>query len=729
MNIETKLSEGVQLILSGKASQAIDHFKEIISKSPGNPYALFYWGIAEKECGNLDAAIDLIRLALQNDPKEYQFHFHLGEIFSKIGKDEETIFHYRNVVELHPEMAEAHFRLGVALQKINQPDEAIKSFQLAIANDPMLGEAHNNIGAIYIEQKKYKEALSHLQTAVSITPDLLSAYKNMARCYLKIGEKAKALRCYDKILSAAPKHAEVLILKGDLLLSQHRFDDAYRQYLKASALKKDAAFLHHRMAEITSQQNKLDKAVWHYLKAIEINPQNENYYHSIGQLYIRLGEKKKAARSFEKAVKRNPMLADAHLNLGHLLKDFGETKAAIIHLKKAITLRPDDIAAHNDLGNAYLEQGDPQNASLSYQQAVDMDPLFAEAHFNLGHTLIELGELNVAIAHLEKAIDIKPDFHHAKLCLSFCWMLLGDSSKGLRYYEERLNVNMYRGNYPYRDRRKWDGKPFSGKRLLIHAEQGIGDILYFIRYIPIVKSKGGTVIFEIPLKMFELLKGMPGVDEFALRTDKQILEVDFDMYAPLASLSYLLGSQKISPLPAEAYLNVDDRLVKLWRKRLGQTSKIRIGICWQGNPLYYGDSQRSFSLANFFDIARMKTVQLYSLQKYKGTEQLKDLPNDVSIINLGETLDNDGHCFLDTAAVMKHLDLVITSDTAIAHLAGTLGIRVWTILKYVPEWRWGLNGSSHPWYPTIRLFRQTEPGNWAEVFRQVKEAVETDLTC
>ena len=261
------------------------------------------------------------------------------------------------------------------------------------------------------------------------------------------------------------------------------------------------------------------------------------------------------------------------------------------------------------------------------------------------------------------------------------------------------------------------GRLWPGGTLLLYAEQGSGDTLQFIRFVPQVKERGGRVLVCCHQTLIPLLGCCAGVDRLTARGGPL---PDFDFWAPLMSLPCILGMSDIGQVPAAVpYVTADANLVQRWRTRLEEVPGLRVGIAWQGNPKYRDDRRRSIPLRHFEPLSRLEGVKLFSLQKGPGTDQLLPLADRSAVIDLGSTLDEEAGPFMDTAAVMTSLDLVITSDTSIAHLAGALGVPVWVALTKVPEWRWLLDRADSPWYPTMRLFRQIEAGNWDEVFSRI----------
>ncbi len=310
---------------------------------------------------------------------------------------------------------------------------------------------------------------------------------------------------------------------------------------------------------------------------------------------------------------------------------------------------------------------------------------------------------------------LKPDYAEAHYNRSFVYLARGQLAEGWQGYRWRFRCKDYKGRRF--DVPLWDGSPLGDRTLLVHAEQGLGDTLHFIRYLKLVHQAGGRVYVEVQPALAPLLKssGITGVIPGGATLPR------FDLHVPLLSLPGVLGTT-LETVPADVpYLAADPRLLKHWRGQLRGVTGYKVGIVWQGNPEYSLDQFRSIPLREFAPLADVPDVHLLSLQKTHGLEQLADAAGQFSVIELGSKLDQTGGAFMDTAAVICNLDLVVTSDTATAHLAGGLGVPVWVALSHAPEWRWMLDREDSPWYPTMRLFRQSRQGDWSDVFVRLKK--------
>jgi tetratricopeptide (TPR) repeat protein len=536
------------------------------------------------------------------------------------------------------------------------------------------------------------------------------------------GRLQEAEQLYLAILQADPHHVDALQLYGMVALQSGRAEVAVNYLREALRHKPDYAEVHNNLSNILAGQGKLDEAIAGYREAIRLKPAYAEAHHNLGRAFKDRGRLAEAAASWREAVRLMPGFADAHSNLGNVLRELGQPVEAAVACREAIRLRPDLAEAHNNLGNALQDLDLLAEAAACFQEAIRLKPAFAAAHSNLGIALKDLGRPEQAAAACREAIRLQPELAEAHFNLGCAYLLAGDFAQGWAEYEWRWRCQIL-ANHAFRiSRPLWDGTPLNGRTILLHAEQGLGDTLQFIRYAPLVKARGGRVIVACQQPLLTLLRGAAGIDEVV--TDGAPVP-SHDVHAPLLSLPRIFGDTLATIPGCVPYLTADPELVLRWRREMSAEPGLRVGIVWQGNPRFAlpqfrpGDRRRSFALAQFEPLARLGGVRLFSLQKGHGIEQLAQWGPKWGIIDLAERL----HDFSDTAAVMMNLDLIVTADTAPAHLAGALGRPVWTALPFSGCWRWLLRRDDTPWYPTMRLFRQKEPGNWDEVFKRIAAAL------
>jgi len=384
---------------------------------------------------------------------------------------------------------------------------------------------------------------------------------------------------------------------------------------------------------------------------------------------------------------------------------------------KAIKLlgkaRPSNAYVHYALGFSFLRTGKLCEAEKHLSEAIKQQPDIVEAYFYLGETFLRQINLTKALKNYNLAIKLEPDFaraHYKRACL---WLLRGHLKRGFKGLKWRFPA----GNVPRRDfiEPKWNGRRLEGKTILVYPEEGYGDTLQFVRYLPMVQARGGRVIFECQQNLIRLIKNCSGIDEIVLRKSVDDSEVRFDYQIDLLGLPNIFKTT-MSTIPASVpYMQVDKKLINKWRTKVGQVKKFKVGIVWAVEPSRENDSFRSCALSDFGVLSKIPGIAFYSLQKGRAAKQISNTPLKMDLINLSINFRD----FADTAAAIENLDLVISVDTSVVHLAGALGKPAWTLLPYRCDPRWMLERTDSPWYPTMKLFRQNDHREWGDVFERV----------
>lgn len=501
------------------------------------------------------------------------------------------------------------------------------------------------------------------------------------------------------------------------------------------------------------QHNEHHQAIKAFEKASEINPSYAPTYFNIGIIQLALGNHQEAEKNFERTISHNNTHSKAYTNLATLYMSQNRFQEAITcynkiielnnadasihvslarahsanqnnslaleHLHKALSIEPNNMYALFDLGYFYANQGSYTQAIEYYKTLLHHYPHITDATCNLAHILRYQGNFTESCTYYKKTLQAIPDAVHALYGYAECCLMLGDYENGWPAFESRWKRDADRRHFAHK---LWDGSSLQGKTIIVRAEYGQGDTLQFIRYAPLLKQQGATVILEAQHTLISLLSKCPYLDRVIPVDDEGAHLPDHDFQVPIMSLPYYFKtSMQTIPCPIP-YISVPDSVQKLWNT-LAENTSFKIGICWEGSP-YYEQFKSAFSkkaipLATFAPLASVPNVKLYSLQKMNGTEQLQSLPQGMHVHDFGPNFDYDNGRFVDTAAVINKLDLVITTDTSVAHLAGALGKPVWVLLPLVADWRWMMNRSDSPWYPSMRLFRQKEAGNWEQVMGEV----------
>ncbi|HTP95423.1 MAG TPA: tetratricopeptide repeat-containing glycosyltransferase family protein, partial [Burkholderiales bacterium] len=398
--------------------------------------------------------------------------------------------------------------------------------------------------------------------------------------------------------------------------------------------------------------------------------------------------------------------------LGNLLDEAGQLDAAIRHLERAVALSPDLAEAHNNLGVCLDRSGLGPRAREHFQRAIALNPTFAEAIFNDAKTLAGQGRLEDAKRKYEAGLRLQPGNAKARLGYGIAHLLGGELEQGWEHYEARPSNP---GDAPYTDdtSRRWRGEPLEGRTLLLHAEQGFGDTIQFVRFVPQLAASGARIVLELQPPLVALLAGVPGVSGVITRGTPRPA---FDWQCPLPSLPYVLalGLDRIAATAEVPYLHAEPARLERWRARLGGCRGLRIGLAWAGNPNHLNDLNRSLPFAVLRPLADIAGVSFVALQKGPALAQA-EAGHGPRVLLPGDELGD----FADTAAAIAQLDLVISVDTSVAHLAGALGKPAWVLLPFAPDWRWMLEREDSPWYPTMRLFRQSRPRDWAGVIERV----------
>jgi tetratricopeptide (TPR) repeat protein len=512
-------------------------------------------------------------------------------------------------------------------------------------------------------------------------PADLQALLKRALAYQSSAQLAEAALCYEQVLRLQPNHFDALHMLGVVAIQNRRFERAVELITAALEQKPGVAAAQRNLALAFRELGRLDDAVVAYDRAITLQPNG----------------------------------VDAYIHLAAALNDLGRHGEALAACGRAIALRPDHPVAHLSSAVALKSLQRAEDALASCDKAIGLQQDYVEAWDKRAAALQDLSRPEEALLSCETAMALRPDFAPAHAHAGMICLQLGNFERGWTLFEWR---NRRGGVVAPREfsQPRWSGdESLVGMTLLIYSEQGLGDTLQFCRYAPLLVERGAKVVFYVPRSLCVLLSGLgPGIRMIA-ETDSL---PEFDRHSPLLSLPFALGTTAETIPAAIPYVFAEPARVRRWREKLGGDG-FKIGIAWQGSRLPI-DVGRSFPVTLFHQISRIPGVRLISLQKGYGCEQLDSLPDEMRVEILGADFDNGPDAFLDTAAVMECLDLIITSDTSIAHLAGALGRPTWVALKHVPEWRWMLERDDSPWYPGHRLFRQMQRGQWEGVFDRMR---------
>ncbi|HOW53392.1 MAG TPA: tetratricopeptide repeat-containing glycosyltransferase family protein [Syntrophorhabdaceae bacterium] len=506
---------------------------------------------------------------------------------------------------------------------------------------------------------------------------------------------------------------------GRSLLEKGRIEEASTHFRKAFDIDPSMTEALAYMGKACEMSGHLEKAEELYKQVLAARPDMEEIVFALGNLFLNQGRLEESELIYRYGLSMKPGSPAMHNNLANVLKARGDLGKAEDHYRQAISIDPAFAVSLYNLGTMLLKQGRFHEAQRHLDRCVDLKPDFAPAIDNLGNTFMELGEYGSAEKCYRKALAAAPDSHDAAFDLSYLLLLHGNYDEGLKLYEKRLE----KAEFSYlRATRQQKDPGISGRTILVRCEQGLGDTLQFVRFLPLLKERGGRVIFESQPQLAELLSLSQGADGIVPRkADLSVPHVPHDRSEPLMSLPHILGTT-VDSIPARVpYIFIDNNKKKKWMEKTAvhRAGKFMlVGIAWSGNKRYAGDTARSVTFSDLLPLLSMSGIRFYSLQYGEAVKEAERLfPENLSIVT------EDIKDFTETAGLICNLDLVITVDSVIAHLAGALGAQVWNLLPYVPDWRWLLEREDSPWYPTMRLFRQRSLNDWPETVERVRIAL------
>jgi tetratricopeptide (TPR) repeat protein len=515
---------------------------------------------------------------------------------------------------------------------------------------------------------------------------------------------------------------EALSKHAQGLFSAEQYEEAIAFYKQALALNPTSAQIFFNLGQSLYHAKKYSEALYAYKKTIQHKRDHARAYTQIGKVMMDVKQTGDAIEPFKQALLLEPNDHDTRLLLARAYNEKTRYEEAITTVLEGLAVEPHHINMRFELANIYNTVNRLDESLALYQELDRLLPNNPSIIYNIAFTYKKLGDLVTALPYYNRVLEIDPKHSEALFSRGLAYLVIGDFERGWHGYEWRYSRPTQGSLRDYKEPR-WDGSDLNGKTILLHAEQGFGDTFQFIRYAPFVKAKNGTVIVAVQKPLVTLMKRCKGVDHVIAVEDTP---PPFDCQAALLSLPYLMKT-KIDTVPNEIpYIHPDEKLVVEWKEKLASDKNFKIGICWQGNDNYATPmlrttvAQKSVHLKELEPLCCIPGVSIYSLQKMSGTEQLKEIPSTMHIKTFDGDFDQSHGRFMDTAAVIKNLDMVITVDTSISHLASGIGTPTWIMLPNPADWRWMIDRNDSPWYPNItRLFKQPKPGDWKSMIAEV----------
>lgn len=665
---------------SGDIAEAERLCRTVLEADADHFNALLLLGLLEHQRKNEREAHRLVGHALrvnQASPEALAIH---GAVLRALHRYEEALASYDRALAIRPDFVDALYNRGNMLQDLGRYGEALASYDKALAIAPRDAAVHNNRGIVLQELGRYEEALECYARALDVRPDYAEALNNRGNSLQALGYHEQALASFDRAIAIRPDYAEALSNRGNALQALGRHEEALASY--------DAA--------------------------IGINPDHAEALNNRSVVLRALERHEEALASCDRALGIRPEYAEALRNRGSALQALGRHEEALACHERAFSIQPDARGALA-VGNALQALNRHEEALAIYDKALSIKPDYAEAFNNRGNALQGLNRHEEALESYARAIALKPNDAEAHWNEGLTRLAMGDYERGWEKYEWRWQNRKLALPQRYSDQPAWLGtRDVAGRTILLYPEQGYGDAIQFIRYAPMVAALGARVVVacqETLRKIFETVEGVQSVV-----TPEQALPAH-DCHAALMSLP-LAFRTTLNTIPARIpYLRADGERIETWRTRLAPGgARLKVGLAWSGNPRFAAARTKACPVDQLVPLVETPHCDFFSLQKGEAASQVSRL-NAASrrVIDYTGELDT----FADTAALIDGLDLVITIDTVVAHLAGALGKPVWILLPYAADWRWLRGREDSPWYPTARLYRQPRIGDWDHVIQRV----------
>ena len=566
---------------------------------------------------------------------------------------------------------------AITLHQQGKWTEAERLYRELLTLNPADADVLHLLGVMALQKGAPQEAIELLAQAVRISPAYLDAHVSLAFALQDQGMHLQALASFVRALGIKPDMPDVLNRRGTTLSALHRYEEALQSHEQALALKPAFPEAHCNRGNALVKLGRPDEALQAYVRALTVHPGHIDALNNQGNVLTSLGRYEEAVISYDLAIAAAPAHAEALGNRANALRCMNRNDEALASCELALSLQPQSVGAWINRATILRGLNRTGEALDCYEKALALDPENADAHLNEG----------------------------------LCRLLTGDFERGWRKYEWRWKCTELRLQNREFAQPLWKGdSSLQGKTILLHAEQGFGDSIQFCRYVALVEASGAEVVLEVPAPLFRLMQGLAGERRVISAGDTL---PPFDLHCPLLTLP-LAFKTELHDIPfAPSYLCVDPSLEIAWKLKLGGKRKFRVGVVWSGRKTHRNDHNRSVPLPGLLPL-RSEEVQLFSLNP--GVEAAD---NEFLARNAIATFDGQLADFADTAALISQMDLVISVDTAVSHLAGALGVPIWVMLPFSPDWRWLLDRGDSPWYPSMRLFRQPGVGNWQRVLEEV----------
>ncbi len=715
-----KLAQALALYQQRRVPEAVALYREVLMVEPRNVDALHLCGLALASLGDFQRSPILLDAAAQIAPGSAMIQANLAAALSGAGRAEEALAAYERALAIEPQLPAAVRGRAMALMHLNRHEEAVAGFREALRIAPNDDHAGNGLGVVLEQMGRADEAREQFARALLLNPANAEAHHNLGLLEATAGRHAEALASIERALALQPRQPILHLNHGVQLLALRRPEEAVRSFDRALALQPRDALTHHNRGLALFALGRHEESLASFDRALEAAPDHAARQLWRGKTLLELGRPAEALAAFEIARQCAPGEFEVHMHCGGALTLLERHEESLASFDRALALEANSPEAANNRGAVLVRLFRPSEALEEFARALALRPDFADALINTGNVLRGLGRFDEAHLPLQRARELRPQDANVRWSQALLSLSQGDFRTGLPLYEARLELPPA-SQLQHPDVPRWNGAgSIAGRRLYVYADQGLGDTLQFCRYIPVLEGLGAQVIFAVQPVLVQLLQSLPMRGQLIARGEPA---PGAELSVPLASVPLALGTE-IATIPGGVpYLRAEPKSAITWAGRLAALPGVKVGLNWHGNPAaekFAALQARSFPLAAAAPLAQVKGVSLVSLQKGDGAQQRERVSFADALAQLTEPSHmGAAELATETAALIEGLDLVITADTALAHLAGALGVPVWVMLQHIPDWRWLTDRSDSPWYPTMRLFRQSAAGNWDELFERV----------
>ena len=653
----------------GELASAEVLYRKLLEILPDQSAVLHLLGVLLGQTDRLEESLAMLERAVTASPGVAMYRNDLGNALRNAGRLNEAIASFAAAVELDPTSVSATANLGNALGDAGRFDEAVAACRRAVELAPDVAAVHSDLGVALAQLHHWDQSIAEHERAIALDPNTTAFWNNYFTALRKAGRVQES--------EAAAGHAVELDVRSPVALNN--------------------------LAICRLDAGDTDPAISLLRSAIRIDPDYADAHNNLGNALCAAGQAGAGEVEVREAMKLRPNFADAHTNLSTALREQGRLTDALDAADVAVRLDSKSSTGHTNRGACLADNARFEEAVDAFERAIALDPESVAAHTNLAAAYAALGMKDRCLAAARRAVEIDPSHAAAHTNLGLMLLTFGEFAQGWAENEWRwaANTKSRRREFP---QPQWDGSPLHGRTILLHAEQGFGDGIQFMRYAPLVAARGGQVILEVAPALARLAKTLAGVDTVIAYGEPLPA---FDVQCPLMSLPLAIGTIP-STVP---YLSATDECKSFWSARLGELKGFRIGLVWAGRATHSNDRNRSMPFERLRPLFAVPGISWVSLQQQPASIA----SSGENILNLGDEL----HDFADTAGLLGNLDGLVSVDSAVAHLAGAMAVPTWLMLPRVADWRWMIDRVDSDWYPQHRLVRQRVSGEWVPVVEAI----------